>query len=531
MYSARIFIAPSWSTYLPEDADQLRMTRDVMKRGTRIYMNSTKSWRKGPDQYFVDEQGRFRTGLLRELLRVHLDHTGGAVAICSHGHEAEAEIVAVVTSRSEIDDSVKVALSYRAALHTLTKFGDYDSGIYQRTTSGLDIEHRDYQVAAARHALAAKQGIIEAPVGAGKTAMIAHLVEQIEGRILILTPWQRTSLAVDLHDSMRKFGIKGVSLVKGSDLVNSRVVCASTPTLVNRLKKNPARTGRWLAKFDAVIRDECHEHTEREYPVLDACIGAHYRIGLSGTPWREKPVHDMLTRGLWGEVCFRVGNEYLQERGNVARPTIFMLRLKHGPHDEFENYREFDRYLSGLVWRNKLIAELAKWLDEKGHRVVVSTSNVNPHAGNLQRLMRRAGMAADVYTGALGIDERKMMLRNFASGRTRYLVCSRVFDTGVSVNEISAIVLAGPIGRSAAPTRTLQTMGRGVRVGSGTKHMVLVDIWDMVSFGVGQGQNRRRLWKKAEGVEVIEVDDVDALKRAVTHVMKEWENGTGSGER
>lgn len=520
-----IYLGPVWSTYKAPPV-VMNVVRDALKRGTRIYVKSQKTWRKGPDVHYLDELGRFRTGLVRELLRLHLDNGGGPVDLAVPGDDGDAEVASRVTSRAGIARAVETWLGFDTPPPNLTMFGQYTDGIYQRSTSGMGIEHRDYQVAAARAALRARQGIIEAPVGAGKTAMIAHMAEQIPGPVLVLTPWQRTSLAVDLHDNLRKFGLKGVSLVKGSDLTSTRIVCASTPTLVNRLKKQPKRTRRWLSRFLGVLRDECHEHTDREYPVLDACTGAAYRIGLSGTPWRENPEHDQMTRALWGEEAFVVGNSYLQERGNVARPTIVMLRLKHGPHDEFENYREFDKYLSGLAWRNKLIAQLAQWLDEEqGHRVVVSTSNVNPHAGNLQRIMRRMGLAADVYTGSLAIDDRKMMLRNYASGRTRYLVASRVFDTGVSVDEISAIVLAGPIGKTAAPTRTIQTMGRGVRVGSGTQHMLLVDIWDMVAFGVRQGQNRRRIWRKADGVEVIEVDDLNELKATVRRLHEGWERG------
>ena len=166
------------------------------------------------------------------------------------------------------------------------------SGIYNSintSTNNFDykssIEPYDYQENAIAEAIKARQGIIVAPCGAGKTQIGLEIAARLGGRTLWLThttdllnqSMSRAESCFDLEDS--DYG----TITAGKVNIGKVITFATVQTLSNvdlvRLKD----------EWDVVIVDECHHVVGTPTQVMMfyrviSNLRARYKYGLTATP-------------------------------------------------------------------------------------------------------------------------------------------------------------------------------------------------------------------------------------------------------
>lgn len=519
----KIRISPSVSK-IEFDESEERSVRHlilVFSRKTKMFVPAMGRVVPGPTYYVIREDGTFDTGILRLVLSEWFTRVSRQpIDIVYTKRTRQNAIIETVLSVSQKTYDVASSAILRTAVGLRTYRPAFDgldsSGVYQIGGS-LKLQYRDYLVNACDAFVKRPRGIFACATNAGKTFIAAAVIERFpDARVLLTVPYQRSALAVQGYNTFLKVGLRDVGLVKGSNLVQNRIVWASVATLVQRMKDDPEYVVQWLRTFNILIKDECHEHTESER-FLYSKMSAWARLGLDGTPFRDEAVHDSQTVGMFGPVIYKISNKFLVDRGISAKPHVVVMPFNHQGINH-KSYRRFSKYIAACEPRNKYISQIAQVIDSFGFRVVVSTASVNPHTVNIRRLLTNS----EVYSGILTTAEREAMLRRFAKGQTRYLVASKIFDVGVSEDSISGIVLAGLVGKGLVSITSLQKIGRGLRSKDGKTRLLLVDVQDVgIRYGQGQAAHRTRVWESDPAFSVHKCSNIDEL----TALLRSWNNG------
>jgi len=502
-------VLPDAINKTPLDVYEVHVSRLVhaFQRGTDRYDPRLKRLVPGPLVPIIDPlSGTFDTGILLYVAAWWLSNVTDSGVVLSAG-----DLQLGIRHKGQVQDVVSQFFRQVAGLGEIQYTPD----------PRLKIEQRDYLRHAINAWLQSPRGIWHAATNAGKTFLLGALAGALaDKRFLITVPHTRSALAVQGADDFRKMGHRSVGLVKGGPLRRHRIVWAAMSTVVKRYAEDPKKTLRWINGFDVVAKDECHEHSAREdalYRLMDVWA----RLGMSGTPLKGAPVHDATTVGTFGPVLYRIRNTDLIKRGFSALPHVYVITLNH-QKQTFNSYQAFHRYIVKKNSRNQMIVRTAQLLRQLGHRVVISTSSVNPHAKELVKRLSEVG-TAELYDGSLDPEKRKEMLIRLSKRETDYVVASRVFEVGVSENSISAIVFAGPMGKGTMDITVLQKAGRGLRLGEGSsRHIVIVDFQDHTQFGTGQARRRMEVWRGDRAFDLHIAEHEHHLHRLLHNHHDQW---------
>lgn len=497
----RIHLLPSVSRVLLEaDSPLLFGIAKEFQRPKQRYSKAARKYVTVGWHYGVNRKtGAFKTGFLDHVLRYLLKH---------------GRAVEVRNKRGNIDRIGPGPVTSKARKEFIGRVMRHASGIGKHeVVVPAGVQPRDYQIETVKRTIANPRGLWDISTGGGKTVCALMLVQSLpEMRFLISAPIQRTVLIDQGAKSFRRFG-QPCGIVQAGDFIKDRIVWASAATLLSRLKNPDTReyTVKWLQTFDGFIRDEIHEMAESEHE-LYTHLTAWLRIGMSGTPFGDDAIANMRVLDLFGSKLITVDNQQLKEGGYIADPYIYAFEVQHKhdvPRQIGAEYHLYTAWLSSLLWRNMLICSIAKHLDQKGYRVAVISNRIDDHVLPLVSLLeRRFSLSAEAYIGDVDKEDRKPILDRFSAGETRVIVGSRIFDTGVSEDAVSAIILASGSRKTAIQ---LQRLGRGLRLDGKLNRVVLVDLMDTCKFGRGQAVARLKAWRSDPAFTVRKVKSMQAL--------------------
>ena len=121
-----------------------------------------------------------------------------------------------------------------------------------------------------------KAVLLSAACGYGKSVLIAHLSNTLNGRVLVLT--HRQELLTQNSKLMEDYAVLDAKTKKTEPLRNAKTVVCMAQTIVRRLEKFGSG---YAGDFDTIIIDEAHlDFFAKVYNLLP-----HYnRIGLTATP-------------------------------------------------------------------------------------------------------------------------------------------------------------------------------------------------------------------------------------------------------
>jgi superfamily II DNA or RNA helicase len=88
-------------------------------------------------------------------------------------------------------------------------------------------------------------------------------------------------------------------------------------------------------------------------------------------------------------------------------------------------------------------------------------------------------------------------------GKHRCIIASSIFDEGVDVRPLSALILAGS-GKSQ--TRALQRIGRVIRSYEGKKDAIIIDFFDDIKYMRKHSQARRKMYKTEPKFEISDIE-------------------------
>jgi superfamily II DNA or RNA helicase len=347
-------------------------------------------------------------------------------------------------------------------------------------TLGLPFAPRDYQIKAFVHSIRNKRALLLSPTASGKSLIIYLLTRWFNSKTLIIVP--TISLVAQLYKDFEDYGFDSNEnihqIMAGADKQTKAPIVISTWQSIYKMPKE------WFDQFDVVIGDEAHLFKAQSLTsILTKLTDCKYRFGLTGT-LDGTQTHRLVLEGLFGAVKKVTSTKELIDAGSLAKFKIKALILKHDEQSckECKNnkYQEEINYLVTKQSRNRFIKNLS--ISLKGNTLILYQF-VDKHGAVLYNTIKDSvddGRPVFFIHGGVGVDDREDVRRITEEESNAIIVASYgTFSTGINIRNLHNIVFASP---SKSKIRTLQSIGRGLRLGENKDVATLYDICDDMTY-------------------------------------------------
>jgi superfamily II DNA or RNA helicase len=376
--------------------------------------------------------------------------------------------------------------------------------------SGFD--PRDYQIDLVDRAWEVSQdiggGIVRAATGAGKTlciAMIAakfgiktviyvigiELLYQMKETIERAFPHIKVGMVGDGHCDVQDVTI--CTIWSAASAFNHKAKFSDSDLTNDSAKRNRRLNKESVKKMvrDAqmIIVDECQYAASATVQFLHKESGsAKHRFLFSGTPWRETG-DDILIESVGGPKFFDMNASKLINAGWLVPPEIHFVNVPMMRGVGKTYHEVYNNYIVNNEIRNNKILSATKKLVATGKKVLVLVTKLDH--GKILLDLFDSELRASSLDGRNKTVDRLGAIKDLQNGDIDVLIASKIFDQGIDIPELDALVLAGS-GKSSA--RALQRIGRVIRKMSGKDKAIVVDFWDNCKYLREHSEARYRIY-------------------------------------
>ncbi len=375
-------------------------------------------------------------------------------------------------------------------------------------------ELRQYQEEACDAGMSKRRGVFDAATGLGKTEIMSELTRRTACKTLIVVASRDLA-----HQTIERFQntlsfpqYKGTNLygIYGDGIASTGLITAALfQTLQRRMtpfctvcgKKGKPGQGRctqktgklvcagvmdydvveetqeWLRQFDAVHLDEAHHVPAITWwPIINACP-AYWRFGYSATPFKSDKATELKLVGATGEVVYEFKAADAIEAKWLTKPVVTIVKSKFSSVD-YEYGKYTDAYRDGIVEhfsRNMLIADIAYATSAEWQVPTLILVQWLDQGSMIRHALQQNGLKVEFISGHATTTHRQKSLKALGDGSANCLISTVIFDEGIDVPEIGALILAGG---GKAEHRVVQRIGRGLRVVPGKEYLAVFDFWD-----------------------------------------------------
>lgn len=398
-----------------------------------------------------------------------------------------------------------------------------------------DFEPRSYQTRAVKTACNKGSGIIKMATGAGKSFVISSVVAKYNIPTIVYV------IGIELLHQMKKtiessYGIecgivgggecdvsKQVTIMtiwSAASAFNKKVKITDNDTTleskkqINALNKELVR--KKVQEAQLFIFDECQYAASETLQFLHrASVSAKHRFLFSGTPWRDTG-DDILIEAVSGPKIVDINATYLIKNDYLVKPKIYFLDVPvmrgvgKNYHDVYKNYIvENDD-------RNDLIIKSARKLVKEGKKVLILVVRVSHGDVLMEKLSDE--FKVKFLDGAKSSKMRMDSIQEMKDGELDILIASKIFDQGVDIPELDALILAGS-GKSSG--RALQRIGRVIRKSKGKEAAIVVEFFDNCKYLRDHSEARIKVYKSEPGFD-IKIQKNKALKSYPKKAPVKW---------
>lgn len=351
---------------------------------------------------------------------------------------------------------------------------------------GEAIPARDYQIQAIHHALVTNRTVLLSPTASGKSFIIYCLIRWhlLKGRkCMIVVP--TTSLVEQMYSDFEDYSSHNKWIVGKhcQKLYSGFTREMTTEVLITTWQSIYKQPKDWFQQFDAIIGDEAHQFKATSLvTIMERMQHVKYRTGTTGTIDNKK-LNQLTLEGLFGAVHRVTTTKELMDSGRVVPIDINCIVLQYSEEVrkacKEHNYNDEMQFLVANESRNKFIKNLA--LNCKGNTLVLF-QYVEKHGIPLYESIKAKAVDKNIYIVHGGIEtlDREDIRKNTELGDNTIIVASyATFSTGINIPSIENIIFASP---TKSKIRNLQSIGRGLRLKDGKKHLKLYDIADNLQY-------------------------------------------------
>lgn len=358
----------------------------------------------------------------------------------------------------------------------------------------------DYQQNAVEAVLRAKNGILVAPCGSGKTQMGLELAARIGGKTLWLTHAQDL-----LNQSMnRAKSCFGLASTEYGTITAGKVNVGNTITFATVQTASKIDLTQYRDEWDCIIVDEAHRAVGSPtqmmmfYKVLSV-LSARFRIGLTATPYRADGLEKCMF-ALIGGIAYEIPKE-------AVKSTTCTVKVKFVD----TNFTpDLDAILDGdgtLIY-SALVEQITK--DEERNGILADSIITAAKDGAVLVLSDRLAhldvlqkLTADKVKGSarLGIastkaerERRARILTDLNNGALNVVFATyKLAKEGLDVPNLRTVVLSCPV---KDKTTVIQSAGRVARKAEGKDFGMVIDFSDDFGLLYGYEKKRRGYYKK-----------------------------------
>lgn len=335
------------------------------------------------------------------------------------------------------------------------------------------IKLRDDQIEMIRAANLQGRGVIHSPTGSGKTVlMLSTVLYHYDLNILILTP-STDLVRQGVNDFRPFFEPDTIGWITGDEIEPSRI------TFANIQKFHKLEQSAWHHGLDGVLVDECHHVNSFKgtWAKVLKSIPAHLRLGFTATlPYDPEGV--MALEGLIGPTIGSVSIQELVEKEVLAKPIIKLRKIpyNHKIH-ELELFSKV--YENGVVnnrIRNRMILKDANELVGQGLTVLILVTKLE-HGDNLERMAKVMfpNLKLQYIHGVTHKTVREDVKQVLTRKDLDVVIASVIWKEGINIPSLGGVINAAGGKFEIFPQ---QALGRGLRIATGKKEVVLIDYFD-----------------------------------------------------
>ena len=371
---------------------------------------------------------------------------------------------------------------------------DEDKEVYPVDTKNLanalslPLEARDYQLLASSVGLTRKRTVLVSPTASGKSLiiymMIRHLLNTGKKRGLLIVP--TINLVTQMHSDFKSYSTnngwdveKYCQKIYGgeSKIPDTDLIISTWQSIYDMPKK-------YFAQFDFIIGDEAHTFKAKSLTsIMTKLINCDVRVGTTGT-LDDSKVNKLVLEGLFGPVFKVISTKELIDRKQLADFKIKCLILKY-PEEVCKAVKGFAypdemNFIVSHEGRNNFIRDLA--INLNGNSLILFTY-VEKHGKILYDLLTEKAKGRKIFFihGGVEAEDREAVRHITEKENDAIIVASYgTFSTGVNIRNLHNIIFASP---TKSKIRSLQSIGRGLRLGDNKTAATLYDIADDLRYG------------------------------------------------
>ena len=358
----------------------------------------------------------------------------------------------------------------------------------------------DFQPKAAWELLEAKRGIADMATNSGKTECACLITAALRLPTLFIVPGK--DLLYQTRERFKKrlqLDDTAVGIIGDGHWEQGEWITVSTAaSLYSKIDK--PETIDLLNSIDLLFADEAHTAgSDSWYQVLRKC-NAYFRFGLSGTPLKRTDGADLKLIAVTGDVVTSIKNKELIARGVSNKVEIQFLSVNK-PSNIHPNTPYRDVYKLGIVeniYRTRaLCLKVAEYV-KSGRQVIILVREI-AHGYAFDRAVwttkQNSFIPHQFINGKESMDVRLKAAEDYKKGDLRVLIVTSIFDQGIDIKCIDALVLGGGLKSSI---KSLQRIGRGVRKGGVSDTLIVLDTADFTHHYLTEHSIQRLKDYKAE---------------------------------
>ena len=347
------------------------------------------------------------------------------------------------------------------------------------STLGLPLEPRDYQLTAFSYAATKKRTVVISPTASGKSLIIYMLTRYMQSigkkQGLLIVP--TVSLVEQMYGDFKSYGWdvekNCQKIYQGQEKAPTAPLVISTWQSIYDMPK------KYFSQFDYVIGDEAHTFKAKSLTaIMSKLVNCDYRIGTTGTLDGTK-VNKLVLEGLFGPSKKIVSTKELIDQKHLADFKIECLVLNY-PEEvckkiKGSTYPDEINFIIGNESRNIFIRNLAASL--KGNTLILYTY-VDKHGKVLFEMFKEKQYNRKMFfvCGETDVMDREQVRHITEKESDAIIVASYgTFSTGINIRNLHNIIFASP---TKSRIRSLQSIGRALRLGDNKEEAVLYDIAD-----------------------------------------------------
>ena len=370
------------------------------------------------------------------------------------------------------------------------------------TIQRLSLPLREYQLDTVNRCMANGRGIALLGTGAGKTLTIATLIENFylysknvnEFKCLIIVP-DLGLVNQTYHDFVSYNTSFGLTMWTGSTKPDfkANVIIANIDILRSKFDQH-----KWIQDVDLLIIDEAHKMGKgNKSSKLIEKIKTPNKFGFTGTLPTDN-IDKWNVVGKIGPVLIEKSSFELREEKFLTNVNIKVINLSYNSQPtsvinnghSTDNYRNELIFISNNTFRNKVIETTCKNFN---NNVLILINNID-HGQCLFDLFSKNLDGKQVFfiRGEVEVEEREKVKEIMEKHNNVICIAvSQIFSTGVNIKNIHMIIFAAG-GKSFI--RTVQSIGRGLRLNDNKYELTIIDIADNLQYGIEHSQKRKEIY-------------------------------------